>query len=201
MSRLLLSLCVGRSTLAFVSKTASERGGSRLFSVSSAEVALGVSRVDTLQTLLSRHGAPGSVGCGDRDDLEPVFVSAGDESDTPELVSSLMGKDEYANLHPHLYPLARSKKTGNVVCALRRAYADDTSEWYENSANAPWPIVEAVVGGPGYRLLATNSENLMRRIACECDFSGENKDLVELYNDGVKKSSDSHEVGSVEKLG
>lgn len=173
----------------------------RLFSVFSAEVHAGVSRVDTLQSLLSKHGAPGSKGCAEKGDLEPVVLGSEQSPETPELVSTLMGVDEFINLHPHLYPLAKSKKTGNVVCALRRAFADDASQWYENSSNAPWPIVEAKVGGPGMRLLALNSEHLMRRIVCECDFSGEGKELIDIYNNGLTKGTEPYQRGSVEKLG
>lgn len=171
---------------------------------------MGVSRLDTLQTLLSKHGAPGSKGCNTADDLEPITLDLATEGadETPELVSSLTGIDEFKNLHPHLFPLARSKTSGNLICALRRAYADDATEWYVNSSNAPWPIVEAKVGGPGMKLLALNSEHLMRRIVCECDFEGGNESLVELFNAGLgqnaiaDKSLDApYEAGSVEKLG
>lgn len=171
---------------------------------------MGVSRLDTLQTLLSKHGAPGSKGCNTADDLEPITLDLATEGadETPELVSSLTGIDEFKNLHPHLFPLARSKTSGNLICALRRAYADDATEWYVNSSNAPWPIVEAKVGGPGMKLLALNSEHLMRRIVCECDFEGGNESLVELFNTGLgqnaiaDKSLDTpYEAGSVEKLG
>jgi hypothetical protein len=188
-----------------------QRSGFRLFSVSNgigADVQLGVSRVETLQTMLAKHGAPGSLGCSEPADLEPVFVSTGGPDETPELISTILGINEFVDLHPHLYPLAKSKTTGNLICALRRAYADDAMQWYENSTNAPWPIVEAKLGGPGMRLLALNSEHLMRRIACECDFTGERKQLVDLYNEGLGKSiiKDSgldqpYELGSVEKLG
>jgi hypothetical protein len=179
-----------------------------LFSVSNTvDVNMGVSRLETLQTLLSRHGAPGSKECTEKDDLEPVIVASSNE-ETPELIATLTGLDAYANLHPHLYPLARSKKTGNVVCALRRAFADDGTEWYKTSSSAPWPIVEAKLGGTGMRLLALNSEHMMRRIVCECDFSGEAKELIELYNEGLgrnaiqdKGSDEPYEPGSVEKLG
>jgi hypothetical protein len=119
-----------------------------------------------------------------------------------------MGANEYVNLHPHLYPLAKSKSTGNLICALRRAFADDASEWYQNSSNQPWPIVEATIGGPGMRLLALNSEHLMRRIACECDFAGEHKELIDMYNEQLGKNQiqdkgldQPYEPGSVEKLG
>mmetsp|Transcript_17079 Transcript_17079/g.27722 ORF Transcript_17079/g.27722 Transcript_17079/m.27722 type:complete len:234 (+) Transcript_17079:1130-1831(+) len=186
----------------------------RLFSVSNgieADVKLGVSRVETLQKLLACHGAPGSLGCSQPRDLEPVFVSAESEQppeDTPELISTIVGMsmNDYVNLHPHLYPLAKSKSTGNLVCALRRAFAE--GEWYETSTNAPWPIVEARLGGPGMRLLALSSEHLMRRIACEADFEGERAELVELYNKDLGKNmikdkglDQPYERGSVEKLG
>lgn len=210
MSSVLVSVWMCRTSLAFVAP--SHRGrytASRLYSVSKmAAVNSGVSRVETLQTLLSKHGAPGSKGCSGKDDLEPVYVSKDQDDETPQLISELMGTDEYANLHPHLYPLAKSKSSGSYICALRRAYADDANDLYENSSNAPWPIVEAKLGGPGMRLLALNSEHLMRRIVCECDFSGERKELVDIYNDGLGTSSiqdkgldQPYEQGSVEKLG
>ena len=201
MSALLVSFSMCRSSLAFVTQWNIRQSASRLFSVSSAEINSGISRVDTLQSLLSKHGAPGSKGCAENGDLEPVFLETEGSSDIPELVSTLVRMDEFANLHPHLYPLARSKKTGNVVCALRRAFADDTKEWYQNSSNAPWPIVEAKVGGLGMRLLALNSEHLMRRIVCECDFSGEGKELIDLYNKDLVKDTSPYEPGAVEKLG
>lgn len=201
MSALLASFSVCRSSLAFVTQWNTQRASSCLFSVFSAEIKSGVSRVDTLQSLLAKHGAPGSQGCNDIDDLSPVFLESEESPGTPELVSTLMGMDEFVNLHPHLYPLARSKKTGNVVCALRRAYADDASEWYENSSTAPWPIVEARAGSPGMRLLALDSEHLMRRIVCECDYSGQRKELIDIYNDGLVKGTEPYEPGSVEKLG
>jgi hypothetical protein len=181
----------------------------RLLATSSSvvDVQSGVSRLDTLQTLLSRHGAPGSHGCNSPDDLEPVFI-ASPSDDTPELISTIMGWDEYKNLHPHLYPIARSQKTGNFICALRRAYADDATNLYETSSNAPWPIVETRPGGPGMRLLALNSEHLMRRIVCECDFTGEKKELITAYNNGLGKNAvkdkaldTPYEIGSVEKVG
>jgi len=209
MSMLLTSLWMVRSS-AFVVRSNTARGSSRLFSVSTSDVNKGVYRLDTLQTLLSKHGAPGSQGCSTPDDLEPITssVTSSEEDETPELVSSLMGADEFNNLHPHLYPLARSKASGNLICALRRAYADDASEWYVNSSKAPWPIVEAKVGGPGMKLLALNSEHLMRRIVCEVDFEGGDKSIVELYNEGLGQNTIAdealdtpYEVGSVEKLG
>ena len=208
MSPLLASFLVCRTSMAFVVPNQVRQSALRLFSISkTADVNTGVSRVETLQTLLSKHGAPGSKGCTTKDDLVPVFPET-EDVDAPELIAELLGIEELKNLHPHLYPLARSKASGNLICALRRAYADDTTEYFENSSSAPWPIVEAKVGGPGMRLLALNSEHLMRRIVCECDFSGEGKELIDIYNDGLGKSSikdkgldQPYEVGSVEKLG
>jgi hypothetical protein len=198
-----------------VDEAANRPGIVRLFSVSNgiqADVKLGVSRIETLQILLSRHGAPGSVGCSKPDgDLEPVFVSRGSSEqlpeDTPELISEFLGVNDYIDLHPQLYPLAQSKTTGNLVCALRRAFADDASEWYEIASSQPWPIVEAKLGGPGIRLLALSSEQLMRRIVCECDFSGKRTELINLYNEQLGKNriqdkalDQPYEPGSVEKL-
>eukprot|EP00535_Pseudo-nitzschia_heimii_P005236 CAMPEP_0197176270 /NCGR_PEP_ID=MMETSP1423-20130617/2253_1 /TAXON_ID=476441 /ORGANISM="Pseudo-nitzschia heimii, Strain UNC1101" /LENGTH=420 /DNA_ID=CAMNT_0042625623 /DNA_START=195 /DNA_END=1457 /DNA_ORIENTATION=- len=184
----------------------------RLFSTSydiEADAKSGISRMETLQTMLSSHGAPGSVGCSSPDDLEPVYLCPPDTDDeTPELVANILGMTEHADLHPHLYPLAKSKSTGNYICALRRAYADDASDLYENSSKAPWPIVEAKVGGPGMRMIALNSEHLMRRIVCECDFDGERNELIDMYNEDLGKGmiqdqglDQPFERGSVEKLG
>lgn len=185
----------------------------RLFSVSNdvgSDANSGVSRIGTLQTMLASHGAPGSVGCSSPNDLEPIYFSASDPNseETPELIASIMGINEYSNLHPHLYPLAKSKSTGNLICALRRAYADDASDLYENSSKAPWPIVEAELGGPGMRLIALNSEHLMRRIVCECDFECKRNELIELFNEDLgrgmiqdKGLDQPYEKGSVEKLG
>lgn len=157
---LLVASWVVRSTNAFavVSPACSSRlQAVRLFStpsdsnVMAAALRSGISRLSTLQTLLNKYGAPGSQGCTEADDLTPVAAF----EDTPELVGSLMGTDaELSNLHPHLFPIAKSSKTGNYICALRRAYADDAS--YESSTDAPWPIVEAQAGGPGMQLLALN---------------------------------------------
>ena len=209
MSLLLTSLWMVRSS-GLVVRSNTARASTRLFSISTSEVNMGISRLDTLQTLLSKHGAPGSQGCSSAGDLEPITLDLSTDGvdDTPELVSSLMGIDEFKNLHPHLFPLARSKESGNLICALRRAYADDATEWYSNSSNSPWPIVEAKVGGPGMKLLALNSEHLMRRIVCECDFAGGDSSIVDLYNKGLgqnaiaDKSLDiPYEAGAVEKLG
>lgn len=210
MGPIIASALICRSTLAFVvpSHIRQASRSSRLLSVSiQAEANLGVSRLETLQTLLSQHGAPGSVGCNGRGDLEPVYVAEKD-TETPELISTMMGMDEYVNLHPHLFPVAKSKSTGNYICALKRAFADDAADLYENSSKAPWPLVEAKMGGPGMKLLALSSEHLMRRIVCECDFEGDNTDLIDMYNEGLGKNSLSqpgldqpYQTGSVEKLG
>jgi hypothetical protein len=207
MSTMIITAAMCRTTMAFFAPSSLRQSSSRLFSVSIADVKMGVSRVETLQSMLAVHGAPGSVGCKKEGDLEPIFVSSSDD-DTPELINRMMGIDEYVNLHPQLYPLARSKETGNLICALRRAYADDTSEWNDGSSTAPFPIVEAQVGGRGMRLLALNSELLMRRIVCEFDFAGNGDELVKLYNDGLGKGvlmdkglDQPYEPGSVEKLG
>jgi hypothetical protein len=165
---------------------------------------INVSRLSTLQALLSMRGAPGSVGCNlGNGDLVPV---------PPSLSSS----SEYRDLHPHLLPLARSVSSGHVVCALRRGYADDV-EFFDTPAllARPWPIVESAVGLPGMRLLSLNSEHLMRRIAADAD-SGrgtENDDdvarkIVNTYNDGLgcgnlseKSMDEPYIAGSVSKLG
>ena len=124
---------------------------------------INVSRLSTLQALLSIWGAPGSVGCNlGNGDLIPV---------PPRSSSSC--SSEYRDLHPHLLPLARSASSGHVICALRRGYADDV-EYFDAPAllARPWPIVESAVGLPGMRLLSLNSEHLMRRIAADADARG-----------------------------
>eukprot|EP00537_Pseudo-nitzschia_pungens_P000474 CAMPEP_0172365034 /NCGR_PEP_ID=MMETSP1060-20121228/8026_1 /TAXON_ID=37318 /ORGANISM="Pseudo-nitzschia pungens, Strain cf. cingulata" /LENGTH=443 /DNA_ID=CAMNT_0013088191 /DNA_START=148 /DNA_END=1479 /DNA_ORIENTATION=+ len=246
MGRILAAAWLCRTSVAFVSRELAGKGHApalhtrvltatattRLFSVSRSDIEAdaqsGISRLATLRAMLSSHGAPGSIGCASPNgDLEPVFPVAtledNDEDETPELVATIAGSTalEFSNLHPHLYPLARSKSTGNYVCALRRAFAEDAS--YENSSKAPWPIVEARVGGPGMRLLALNSEYLMRRIACEVDFEDENDDdenesenennddnkkLIDLYNEDLGKGilidkglDQPYEKGSVKNLG
>jgi len=155
----LVASFVVRSANAFavVSPASRRHAAVRLCSSSSdsnvmaAALRSGVSRLSTLQTLLNKYGAPGSKGCTEPNDLSAVVAF----EDTPELVGSLMGTDpELSNLHPHLFPIAKSAKTGNYICALRRAYADDAS--YESSTDAPWPIVEAQSGGPGMQLLSLN---------------------------------------------
>jgi len=112
-------------------------------------------------------------------------------------------------LHPHLYPIAQStSKPDHYICGLRRAFADDAL--YESSAGAPWPIVEAKIDGPGYRLLSLNSEQLMRRIAAEADDDSDNSsEVVDIYNAELGKGSgvveaafdNVYELGSVAKLG
>lgn len=172
---------------------------SRLFSQSSDEDAqqINVSRLSTLHSLLSERGAPGSVGCNQGNgDLVPIPVSSSTSS-------------EYTDLHPHLLPLAKSETSGNVICALRRAYADD-GDYDSQSIAAPWPIVESGVGFPGMRLLSLNSEHLMRRIAADADANLGGSDaerLVGIYNDGlgsglIEATMDTpYEMGSVEQLG
>lgn len=153
----------------------------------------GVSRVALLQTLLSRHGAPGSLFCNGPNDL--VAVSA----------TVCKDGDETFDLHPQLIPLAKSESTGKYVCALRIIASGEEGE--SEVEDAPFPLVEAGVCGPGMNLLALNSEHLMRRIAAEADFGGKGEEIVELYNVGisdgdVEKGLDSpYEPGSVEKLG
>jgi len=151
-----------------------------------------------LQTLLSERGAPGSRGCTQGGgDLVPISLPSSSSS-------------EFKDLHPHLLPLARSQSTGNVICALRRAYADDAA--YDSpSLASPWPIVESAVGLPGMRLLSLNSEHLMRRICADADANlevGDAQRIVDLYNDGLGSGSLSdkamdvpYEMGAVEKLG
>jgi hypothetical protein len=159
----------------------------------------GVSRLNTLQTLLSERGAPGSRGCKiTNGDLVAISPSEAATSST------------YVNLHPHLFPLAKSESTGNVICALRRAYADD-ADYDSPSINAPWPIVESAVGVPGMRLLALNSEHMMRRIAADADANLEGEDaekIIGIYNEGLGKGEltdtqldNVYEAGSVSKLG
>lgn len=179
-----------------------------------------ISRLATLQTLLSQHGAPGSVGCREgNNDLVPVNTLS--SRDTPELIATMEGGvsaseediDRFCNLHPYLFPIAQSQRTGNVICA----YRDPITEEYDR--RHPWPIVEAKAGGPGFQLLALNSEHLMRRIVCELDDaasesidqsndSRESNFIIQLYNEGLgqgllkdSKLDTPYERGSVSKLG
>jgi hypothetical protein len=85
--------------------------------------------------------------------------------------------NEIFNLHPYLYPIARSQTSGNYICAYRNPHAE--------SSNQPWPIVETKPGAPGMSLLSLNSEHLMRRIVCECDFGETDLDVIDLYNEGI----------------
>jgi hypothetical protein len=106
--------------------------------------------------------------------------------------------------------LAKSSSTGNLICALRRAYADD-ADYDSQSINAPWPLVESAMGVPGMRLLSLNSEHFMRRIAADADTNldgDEAERIIGMYNDGLGegKLSDRaldtmYEAGSVAKLG
>ena len=158
-----------------------------------------VSRLPTLQSLLSLRGAPGSRDC---------LAGGGDLVPVPVPVPA--ASDEALRLHPHLVPIARSTGTGGYVCALRRAYADDAD--YESSSDAPLPIVEARPDGFGMRLLALNSEHLMRRIAAAADGGEEegsgDEDALAMYNDGLGQGllpdsafDNPYEAGSVAKLG
>jgi hypothetical protein len=158
---------------------------------------INISRLSTLQTLLQKAGAPGSRGCNEPNDLEPV---------------STLNLD----LHPHLFPIAQSSsKPDHYICGLRRAYADDAM--YESSTNAPWPIVEATTNGMGYNLLSLNSEHIMRRIVAqadsdrdenkESDASGTADELVGIYNEDLGKGltekafDNAYAPGSVTQLG
>jgi hypothetical protein len=198
-----------RPTLAFFcssSTTALSRriSHARLFATSpSPQLAVesGVSRLGTLQTLLNKHGAPGSQGCNTANDLVPVTMNL---QELPELVASLDNKqDILRDLHPYLFPIAKSLSSGNYIYAYRSPYIEDGKQ------SPPWPIVETKLGGPGMQLLALNSEHMMRRIACECDSQGDGGDsVIEIYNEALGKGflADSaldtpYEVGSVESLG
>jgi hypothetical protein len=243
---------LGRRVITVPSTTTTTTTSSRLFSTQNnnrnnnniissiieADVKVGVSRLETLQRLLSEHGAPGSSGCSTPDhDLVPIIFSSStsdsdvvdssnkNDDETPELISTITGDmtaktddtgddeqkgesmDNYLNLHPHLYPIAKSKSTGHVVCALRRAFAGNMNADLMGSSNSnkpQWPIVETTVGGLGYKLLALNSDHLMHRIVCECDFNSQRTHLIDVYNNqdvSGSASSSSYVVGSVEKLG
>ncbi len=166
---------------------------------------INVSRLTTLQALLAERGVPGSIGCN---------IGNGDLIAIPPSAAS--GSSEYKDLHPHLHPLAKSSSSGHIICALRRAYADDVPEYDSPSLHAPWPIVESAVGLPGMRLLALNSEHLMRRIAADADANSSGGDdasssssrIVDMYNHGLgngrisDKSLDMPYIsGSVNELG
>lgn len=182
----------------------------RLSSTSSNKVDLDtcLSRLSTLQTLLSKHGAPGSIHCRLPKDLKPVISFM----EMPELLSALTGgvpldQDiDLTNLHPYLFPIAQSKSSPDVlICAYRNPSTE------ESDYRFPWPIVETRLGGPGFRVLALNSEHLMRRIACESDdksTKGEISEIVALYNDGIGRGRISdpaldtpYKAGAVAALG
>jgi hypothetical protein len=208
LSTMIITLSLPRFSSCFVSRgiypaiSSISLQSSRLFGNSSDEetklIGVGVSRLDTLQTLLSERGAPGSRGCAQGGgDLVPISLPSSSSS-------------EFKDLHPHLLPLARSQSTGNIICALRRAYADDAA--YDSpSLASPWPIVESAVGLPGMRLLSLNSEHLMRRICADADANLElsnAQQIVDLYNNGLGSGSLSdkamdvpYELGAVQKLG
>ena len=168
-----------------------------------------LSRLSVLQTLLSHHGAPGSIDCqAGHGDLQPIPF--GDT--TPELVTSLTGPDpKFQNLHPYLVPIAQSTdKPESLICAYRNPFVE------ESSKSHPWPIVEARVNGPGMRFLALNSEHLMRRMACEADYAASSDDgeegektlIIDLYNQGLGQGTvpDAaldvpYQAGSVQQLG
>lgn len=157
----------------------------------------GISRLDTLQKMLSLNGAPGSVGCDKPNDLVPVDLTK--ES-----------ADVLADLHPHLYPIAKSQSTNNFVCALRLPSMDVISvgDSFISGDMTPLPIVEGGIGLPGMKLLSLNSEHFMRRMAAEADDSGDSDGIVGMYNSGLGEGKladpgldDPYEPGSVAKLG
>ena len=184
-----------QSIFAMSSSTSSDNNGS-----DKDDMKMNISRLSTLQSLLYERGAPGSIGCnignGDLIAISPSTVAC---------------TSEYKDLHPHLLPIAKSTSSGHIICALRRAYADDVPEYDSPSLHAPWPIVESAVGLPGMRLLALNSEHLMRRIAADADAKldeASRNRIVDMYNHGLgngnisDKSLDMpYTIGSVTELG
>lgn len=170
---------------------------------SEAYIMKGISRIETLQTLLSLHGAPGSSGCSQPDgDLQPI--------PTVPFSQLVAENNDLLDLHPHLYPIAKSQSTGRYICGLRRPSSSTEDGQDHTNPNSPLPIVEGGIDLPGMKLLALNSELLMRRIAAEADHVGGDKgsEIVEIYNDGLGEGKliDSgldtlYESGSVEKLG
>jgi hypothetical protein len=199
--------CASSTRSAVVSKSRasiSSRHATRLLATSASTqlaVESGVSRLSTLQTLLNKHGAPGSQGCNTADDLVAVTMTL---QDTPELVASLDNGNFLRDLHPYLFPIAKSQSTGNYICAYRSPYVEDGQQ-----DSPPWPIVETKLGGPGMQLLALNSEHMMRRIACECDeVGGNDNSVIDIYNEALGKGfladallDTKYEAGSVAKLG
>eukprot|EP00977_Amphora_coffeiformis_P023955 scaffold14782_cov174-Amphora_coffeaeformis.AAC.8 len=146
-----------------------------------------LSRLGVLQTLLEKHGAPGSASCGKGGgDLQPIATAL----ETPELVQSLTGPDpELQNLHPYLMPITKSTSSpDSFICAYRNPFVEESDKKH------PWPIVEARLNGPGMRLLALNSEHLMRRIACEADAAGDT-DLIQIYNEGLAEAANGKLAG------
>jgi hypothetical protein len=110
------------------------------------------------------------------------------------------------DLHPYLFPVAQSTSSPDAfICAYRNPSTE------ESDKNFPWPIVETKIGGPGFKLLALNSEHLMRRNTCESDDDAIGRDtteLVAMYNDGVGEGKIAdplldtpYQVGSVAQLG
>jgi hypothetical protein len=196
-SLLLAAFLTARPAFSFVSRSAPSRATTKRWLAAFTEIPIEihVSRLSTLQTLLSKHGAPGSKECLAPNDLVAVETE-------PELIASMSGPGELANLHPYLYPIAKSTSSGNYICAYRDPFVELEQK------NKPWPIVEAKLGGPGYQVLALNSEQLMRRIAAECDSEEKDQSIISLYNDGLGKGllrdpalDTLYEPGSVAKLG
>lgn len=212
--------CTLRPAFSFVSRTTLRRSCNtvvqrqqRLFASSEPSsltslVESRVSRMGTLQTLLQRHGVPGSQGClAAAADLIPVAAA----QETPELLASMgaaatTSDDDFSNLHPYLFPICQSQSTGNLICAYRNPATEESSS--AAAQQTPWPIVEAKISGPGMHLLSLNSEHLMRRIVCEFDFAGTNPDLIALYNEGLGQGllkeaalDTPYEPGSVAQLG
>jgi hypothetical protein len=130
-----------------------------------------VSRWNTLQTLLQRHGAPGSAHCSTPLDLVPI------QSTSPNV--------DWTNLHPYLYPICQSAATGHLLCAYRNVDVELSSTTPRQ--DDAWPLVEAKIGGPGMHLVALSSEHLMRRIICQVDYNQEDTvdDSIDLYNQGL----------------
>ena len=189
-----------RTSFAYILPSSASRScSSRLFGSSSTATTVesSISRLDTLQQLLSKHGAPGSRHCNRPNDLIPINTS----NSSPELVSALTGDNSLADLHPYLYPICQSQANPeSYVCAYRNPHVEQTElQQQQQQQQAVWPIVETHRSGRGLQVLALHSEHLMRRIACECD-NGTHPELVDLYNDGLGNNK-KYEPGSVEQLG
>ena len=161
----------------------------------------GISRLSKLHKILSISGAPGSNACAEENDLIPF--------DNNESI------EERKNLNPLLYPIAKSKSSGNYICSLRKISTNMATSDYDDSKSSSQqqllPIVEAGLNSPGVKLLALNSEHLMRRIVCEADNLDKSyvKDVTDLYNEDLgsgetvsdKGLDVQYELGSVAKLG